>query len=397
LDLTHFIAGPYCTKLLADFGAEVIKVEKPGEGDGARRLGPFLKDDPHPEKSGFFLYLNTNKKGITLNLKSDSGKSIFKELVKRVDIVVENFEPRVMPSLGLSYDELKGLNPSLVMTSISNFGQSGPYRDYKATDIVAQAMGGLMFITGQPDREPLKIGGSQAQYNGGTAAFTYTLLALYGKDIQGVGQHVDVSIMEAVIGSLEMVSTSYSYSGTIQGRAGTEMYRVVLGTPIALGTCKDGLFLLNAMGVAGSGLTNLAIMVEKPELTEHPFFDTVDSRARSEASWEEFYSLVRDWFEERTKLEIVEKAQELRMAFAPVQTTEDLMKDPQLQARGFFDEIDHPVVGKLHYPGMPFVMSESPHRVGRAPLLGEHNEEVYCKWLGYTKQDLVRLRERRII
>ena len=152
LDVTHFIAGPYCTRLLAGYGAEVIKVEKPGSGDGSRRLGPFVGDDPHIEKSAQFLYLNTGKKSITLDLKTPAGVKIFKRLVKDADILVENFEPRVMSSLGLGYDTLSEINPKLVMTSISNFGQTGPYRDYKAAEIVEYALSGLMKMTGEPDR-----------------------------------------------------------------------------------------------------------------------------------------------------------------------------------------------------------------------------------------------------
>jgi len=148
LDLTRFVAGPYCTKLLADYGADVIKIEKPGEGDPTRRMGPFLGDDPHPDKSGLFLHLNTSKRGITLNLKSEIGKKIFRELVKGVDILVENFSPRVMPGLGLEYEALETLNPRLVMTSISNFGQSGPYRDFKASELILYGMGGAMNETG---------------------------------------------------------------------------------------------------------------------------------------------------------------------------------------------------------------------------------------------------------
>ncbi len=154
LDLTHHIAGPYCTKLLATYGAEVIKIERPGNGDAARLAGPFPGDESHAEKSGLFLHLNTNKQSVTLNLQHPKGQALIRELVKQVDVVVENFSPRVLPSLGLSYTDLEALNPNLVMTSISNFGQTGPYRDWKAQDIVIYAMGGAMNITGMPEREP---------------------------------------------------------------------------------------------------------------------------------------------------------------------------------------------------------------------------------------------------
>src|SRR4030043_1673381 len=169
IDLTWYISGPYCAKLLADYGAEVIKVEKAGEGDPARRMGPFFKDDPHPEKSGLFLHLNTNKQGITLNLKTATGKKILKELVKDADILVENFRPHVMPGLGLDYETLKKVNPRLVMVSISSFGQTGPYREFKAAEIVEYAMGGEMYSTGIAGREPLKLGGNVGRNQGGTA------------------------------------------------------------------------------------------------------------------------------------------------------------------------------------------------------------------------------------
>jgi len=392
LDLTWHISGPYCTKLLADYGADVIKVERPGTGDPARSMGPFFKDDPHPEKSGLFLHLNTNKRSITLNLKSQSGKRIFKELLEDVDILVENFSPRVMPSLGLGYEELRKINPRLVMTSISTFGQTGPYRDYKATEIVGQAMGGLRYITGQPDREPIKVGGSQAQFTTGPGAFVATLCALYGQRQTGLGQHVDVAIMESIMSSIEAADIYYSAYGAIQRRG---WYRYAYGYIIDLYMAKDGYFLL-AGGVAGAGMNNIPLLVDRPELLDHPFFDRADPRARIAASNEEFDALVTPYFKEHTKMEIVEKAQELRMPTGPCQTTQELVNCPQLKARGYFGAIDHPVAGKLTYPGMPFIMSETPHRWGRAPLLGEHNEEVYGR-LGYTRDDLVTLRERGVI
>ena len=183
LDVTHFVAGPYLTKLMADLGAEVIKIEKPRQGDGARRLGPFVGDEPDIEKSLPFLFYNTGKKSVTLNLKTVQGTEIFKEMVKHADIVVENFEPRVMPSLGLEYETLSQINPAIVVTSISNFGQDGPYRDYKATELIEYATSGLMYITGESDREPLKAGLDIAQVVAGQNALVPTLAVLYSRNI----------------------------------------------------------------------------------------------------------------------------------------------------------------------------------------------------------------------
>ena len=190
LDLTWHTAGSYCTKLLADYGADVTKVEKPGEGDPVRRIGPFLNDKPHPEKSGAFLHLNTNKRGITLNLKSEWGKRVIKELVKDVDVLVESFSPGVMERLGLGYETLEKINPKLIMTSISNFGQWGPYRDFKLSELVLSSMGWSQNSCGLPDRYPLKEGWTTKQYQGGLMAALATIMAFLTQRAEGIGQHI---------------------------------------------------------------------------------------------------------------------------------------------------------------------------------------------------------------
>jgi crotonobetainyl-CoA:carnitine CoA-transferase CaiB-like acyl-CoA transferase len=197
IDLTRSIAGPYCTKLMADYGAEVIKVEPP-EGDPCRLLGPFPGNVPHQEKGGLFLFLNTNKKGVTLDLKQPKGKALLQELVKDADVLVESFPPQVMAELGLSYEALAKANPRLVMASISNFGQTGPYRDWKATEIVVEAIGGNMYISGDHDREPLSFGVPLFQFVAGQSALAGTLVALFERQRSGLGQHIDVSTAEAV-------------------------------------------------------------------------------------------------------------------------------------------------------------------------------------------------------
>src|SRR5579883_3454376 len=203
LDLTRHVAGPLCTKLLADYGADVIKIEQPRRGDPARWIAPFLRDIPHPERSGLFLHLNTNKRGLTLDLKSDTGRAIFFKLLPAADIVVENFSPRVMPSLGLDYAALSRIKPALVMTSISNFGQTGPYRDRKASDLILYAMGHEMWGTGQPDSEPAGMANKLSLHIAGLVSYMATLGAFYGAEFQGVGQHVDVSIMEVLASSID--------------------------------------------------------------------------------------------------------------------------------------------------------------------------------------------------
>jgi len=392
LDLTHYIAGPYCTKLLADYGAEVIKVEKPGEGDGARRLGPFLKDEPHLEKSGLFLYLNTNKKGITLNLKTKLGIKIFKDLVKWADVLVENFEPRVMPSLGLDYETLKQINSKLVMTSISNFGQTGPYRDYKASEIILYGMGGAMISTGLPER-PLKLAGSVVQYQAGTVAAVATMGALIASKFQGTGQHVDISIIETQECSADRRTTnllSFAYSG------GTTFFRAhrmgLLIMPHGRYPCKDG--FVEYAGGEPVFWPRWVKMLEMPELLENPRFkDLADLSHRGE-----FEAIFLPWLVELTKREATEKAQKAGVPGAAIQTPKEVVNDPHFNERGFFVEIEHPEAGKIKYPGCPFKTERTSWEVRRpAPLLGQHNEKVYCDLLGYTKEDLIKLKAMGVI
>ncbi len=390
LDLSEYISGPYCTKMLGAFGAEVIKIEKPGEGDGARRIGPFPEDKPHPERSALFLYLNTNKKSVTLNLKSSSGLKIIKELVKTADVLVENFKPEVMPALGLDYETLAKINHRLVMTSISGFGQSGPYRDYKLSSIVGYALSGHLYIDGEPNREPLQGPGPQPEYQGGLHGFMGTMTALYSREDTGLGQWVDVSIMECMSGFHQFTITRYTYGGDIKKRLGN---RYGGGDhPVTIYPCKDGYVALSASTRPQQELLN--VLIGKPELTEDPRFQTVQERL---ANADEFDAIVMPWFKERTKDELFHACSEFRVPCAPVTGPEDLLNDRHFKEREFWVEVDHPQTGKLTYPGAPFKMSETPWQVSRAPLLGEHNEEIYCQRLGYTKEDLVRLRQSEVI
>ena len=275
LDLTHHIAGPYCAKLLADYGAGVIKIERPVVGDDARRIGPFFGDDPHPEKSGLFLYLNTNKRGITLDLKSDAGLNIFRRLVETADILVENFSPGVMDRLGLSYEALEKINPRLVMTSISNFGQSGPYRGFKSSELITDAMGGWMTIIGDPEREPLKPGGSQAQFVGGLFGALGTMTAFHGREVNGIGQHVDISLMEAVTYIQMNITSTFAYYRHIVKRIGN----MVLPLPGTMLPCKDG--YIGAFAVTASQWEILCDWMGKPEFKEDPNFISGPDRAEN--------------------------------------------------------------------------------------------------------------------
>ena len=392
LDLTWYIAGPYCTKLLADYGADVIKVERPGAGDPARSMGPFLGDEPHPEKSGLFLHLNTNKRSITLNLKSDTGKRIFRELVKDVDVLVQSFSPRVMPSLGLAYEELEKLNPRLVMTSISNFGQTGPYRDLRASDLTLYGMGGGMYCTGVPERYPLKKGGTVTLYQGGNHAAAATMMALMANRLQGIGQQIDISLFETQAGSIDRRMSNlvgYIYNKEVTPRLGP----LGLGFPYGSYPCKDGYFDL----IGGlSFWPRIPRMLGMPELVNDPRFATGEGQSKGE-NREAFDTIFLPWLMQRTKRECVEAAQAVGVLCATVCNMEDLLGDPHWKARGFWVDIEHPAAGKLTYPGAPFKMGEGGWETRRpAPLLGQHNEEVF-RALGCTREDLVKLRERGVI
>ena len=388
LDLTHFISGPYCTKVLADYGAEVIKVEKPGTGDGTRAMSPFLGDDPHPEKSGLFLYLNTNKKGRGVNLKSETGVRIFKDLVRNVDILVENFSPGVMARLRLDYETLEEINPRLVMTSITNFGQSGPYRDYKATELVVDAMGGWSAIIGHPDREPLKPGGNQAQFVAGLFGAIGTLTAYYAQEITDICQYLDISIMDAVLYIQMNITSMYSYNGTIRKRNGNRVWP----PPGTILPCKDG--YIGVIAVTTQQWETLCHWIEMPELIDDPKFRTNADRALNA---DELDAILISWLGNHKMDELQYEGQKRRLPFAIPASTKRLLESKHLEERGFFTEIDHPIAGKIIYPGAQFKLDKLPYNLKPAPLLGEHNEEIYCHRLGYSNEDLVRMRRQGVI
>jgi crotonobetainyl-CoA:carnitine CoA-transferase CaiB-like acyl-CoA transferase len=387
LDLTCYIAGPYCTKLLADYGAEVTKVERPDQGDGARSVGPFPGDKPHLEKSGLFLYMNTNKKSVTLDLKAEEGRRVFKELLSEADILVENFEPRLMPSLGLSYETLKGLNPRLIMLSISNFGQDGPYRDYKAYSAITSAVGGATYITGVED-QPLKLPGNLPQHMAGIQGFISCLLAVYERGEGSEGQHIDLSIAECVACNLEAATVLYCYTGLLRRRNFT---RFMVGHPVGIYPCRDGHVVI----IPGLGnMPLLAILVGNPELADHPLFQ--NPYARQERP-QEFDALILPWLMEHDRKDILAGAQELGMPFGVVCTPDEVLADQHLEERDYFAEIEHPVAGRLTSPGLPFKIGPQRAKMEPAPLLGEHNTEIYCGRLGYTGEQLARLRQMKVI
>ncbi|MDP6512882.1 MAG: CoA transferase [SAR202 cluster bacterium] len=392
LDFTHHLAGPFCAKLLAGYGADVIKVERPGIGDPTRSIPPFQDDEHHLEKSATFFYLNINKRGITLDLKSSAGREIVKELVKDVDIVLESFRPHVMSGLGLSYEDLRKINPSLVMGSITSFGQTGPYAERKATEMVVYGMGGAMYNTGVPDREPLSYGVPTAVYHAGATAAAGVMGALFGARYKGIGQHVDVSIMECLLGSVDRrirELLSFQYSGEKGARESMSG-----GFANGYFPCMDGYFVIAANGPFM--FPRLVEMMGNPEALLDPRFTTAEGLRNPELR-DVFEASLLSWSMDYTKHEIVAMAEESGLICAAVHDMSEVAEDRHYNERGVFVDIDHPVMGTVRSIGRPFVMNETPWQMRRPPpTLGQHNSEVYGE-IGYDEDRLAQLRERGVI
>jgi crotonobetainyl-CoA:carnitine CoA-transferase CaiB-like acyl-CoA transferase len=396
LDLTHYYAGPYCTKLLADYGADVLKIERPDGGDPLRRLGPFYKDEPHLEGSGSFLHLNTNKRSMTLNLKTSAGRALFRELVRKADIVVESFSPRVMPSLGLDYAALSALNPALVMTSISNFGQTGPYRDFKLTEITLYALGGTMQLTGLPDRPPLKLALTVENLYAGLVCATATMGALMGS-LDGLGQHLDLSLMEIQAGSQDramQLHTAHQWVGSAgrDKRVGGSVGRDLL--PKGVYPVADGYVQFHTLQPVWE---RVCMMIERPDLIEDAYFTAPENFRDNAQVKAEFEAILLGWLLQHTKQEVMERAQECGYMCGALNEMSDVFQDPNLRARGFFVDFEHPYAGVLTYPGAPFKMQDTPWQPGRAPLLGEHTTEILTNELGCSAEEVVRLREQGVV
>lgn len=381
VDLTRYHAGPYCTRLLAGYGARVIKVEAPDSGDPLRQCGPFVKNKPGNERSIPFHWLNAGKESITLDLKTNKGREIITALIREADVLVENFAPRVMPSLGLDYDKVRELNPRLVMTSISNFGHDGPYRDYRANESVMYAMSGGMVATGDPDRPPLASGPAITQYTAGLHAYIATLMAVWRRTRTDHGEHVEVSIQESALENIEIHLTEYAHKGKVARRDGDEHPLV----PWRCYPCSDGY-----AAVIGGPIRHwrkAADLFEEPRLGAPELRHMGDRIARRR----EVEAMIRPWLERHDKKDIYHKGQAIGLAFGYVASLAEALESPQHRAREFFQETEpHPEVGRLQQCGPPFRITSGTWRVGRAPLLGEHNGTVLSDLLGYSLDDVAR-------
>ncbi len=384
LDLSRGIAGAYCTRLLAGFGAEVIKIEKPGRGDTLRSIRPFINDLPGVENSGLFLYLNTGKKSVTLNLLTETGIKIFKELAQTADVVVEDYSPGRLSALGLGFRNLQKINSRAVMTSITSFGQTGPYKKYKMNHLTAWGMSGARYNDGAPGVRPVQIGGWLTHYITGLFANVGTCTALYDRSVNGKARHVDVSMWESNLLITCYPTTIYSYRGMVHNAVSKERMGIF--------KCKDGYIGLNLYGRLNFEL--LCTFLGIPEILADPRFNTP---AGIWEHFEEARAIIAEKIKDRNKMDLFQSGSEWRIPIGLVPDTKEILESPQHQARGFFEEVDHPVIGKVTMPGAPFKMSDTPWQTTKAPLLGEHNVKILCQRLGYTIDDLARMRERGII
>jgi len=397
LELANLVSGPYCAKLLADLGADVVKIEEPLKGDEARRRGPFPDDVPHPERSGLFLYLNTNKRGITLDIKRATGKGIFKKLVKWADILVEDRPPGELKGLGLDYESLRTINPRLIMTSITPFGQTGPYRNYKAYHLNSYHAGGEPCILhpnpSTPDRAPVKGPGFMGDYDAGLNAALVTLGILYVRGATSPGQHIDISKQESLASLERLENVLFANRETIETKKMVEAKAHGMGNVGGLLPCRDGYVMATASD--DHHWKGLVRLMGNPEWALDERYEREETRTPHAP---ELSNRLRQWAQDKGKEEVFHQAQKCGAPAGAVYSPEELVNSPQLRARGFFALIDHPEAGEIEYPSAPYRLSKTPWAIHRpAPLLGEHNEEIYVKLLGCTRQDMMKIRETGVV
>ena len=404
LDLTDE-KGFLCGKILADLGVEVIKIEQPG-GDPSRRFGPFYKDVPHPEKSLFWFAYNLNKKGITLNIKTKSGRVIFRRLLEKSDFLIESFSVGYMDSLGFGYNSVHEFQPKIIFVSITPFGQAGPYKNFKSTDLTTVATSGYMYLCGYPNRAPLRISAPQACLHAGAQAAAGAMIALYARDLIGQGQHVDVSMQESMIALTLNAAPFWELLGTILKRAGS--FRSGLsGTLLGQQTwkCRDGFVTFMIMAGKTGAKTNKALVEWMSEVGMADDFlkninwDTFDMAKITQDFLVSIEERIAQFFLEHTKQEIYNEAIKRRILLYPVSTIKDIAESPQLKARKFWSSTEHPELGiTVNYPGMFIKAYESPLNITRrAPLVGEDNEKIYKDLLELTKEDLILLKQNGVI
>jgi len=392
VELGQMVSAPYCAKLFADFGAEVVKVEPP-RGDVARTWGPFPGDTAHPEKSGLYLFLNTSKYSVTLDVTEARGRDLFLHLIRDADALIENNLPAQMRAWGLDYATLAATNPNLVVISITPFGQTGPYSQWNGYDLNAYHLtaAGSRYC-GRPGEAPLEHGTFSAEFFGAVTAASWGMAAIYGRDNAGGGQQVDVSCAEAIaaafIGGQNI--GAYAQDGRFDKRSGVGMS---FGAPATILPCKDGHVWILALETAQ--WNGLAKAMGDPEWMQLEMFQDMFNRAQNDDA---MYPLIEMWTMEHGKMEIMEKCQANGVPVTAVLTVGEAAEQPHLRERGYIVTQEHPAAGTIHMPGAPFLLPACPGGPRTpAPRLGQHNAEILGGWLGVSAPELDRLRGEGVV
>ena len=393
LDISRALAGPYCTMMLGDLGADVIKVEQPGRGDESRGWGPPFVGDPYesyPGESAYFMAINRSKRSLTVNLKSSAGQDIIKRLAALSDVLVENFRTGSLEKLGLGYDDLRTCNPSLVYCSISGYGRTGPYAERPGYDFIIQAEGGIMGVTGPVEGPPYRVGVSIVDITTGMFASTAILAALRARDLTGEGQLLDLSLLDSQVALLANVASNYLVGGVEPSRMGNAHFNIA---PYEVFRARDRWFALGALNARQWGM--LCEFVEMPELIDDPRFADNPSRVANRDALSEILNQV---FATRDAAEWLGKLQEAGIPSGPINAIKDVFNHPQAETRELKLEIEHPTAGLVGFPGFPYKFSGTPAELRRPPpLLGEHTEEVLVELLNYTLPEVTSLREAGVV
>jgi CoA:oxalate CoA-transferase len=391
LDLGQVIAMPFCTMLLADLGARVIKVESPERGRERVSLGVKRRRDGVEERVPAAQYRDRNKLGVTLDLKTETGVRLFRDLVEHADVVTENWSVGTMDRLGLGYEDLRRVNPAIIYASITAFGQTGPYAPQRGYDMLAQAISGYMSITGYPDGPPTRSGQSISDYNAGMLCAFSIVSALHYRQRTGRGQRIDLALLDSLIVALDNLGERYTVGDEVLTRAGNVSFS---GSATGIYPTTDGHVAI-AAAASNAVWARFCDVIGRPDLIHAPGFATLAARRDRR---DEISAIIQAWTVPRAKADVVRALATAGVPAAPVNNVAEMVADPQVRAREMFVERDHPVYGRLTTTGTPLKLSETPGRVRwLAPMPGEHNEEVFVGLLGYSPADLERWRAEGVV
>ena len=397
LDLSQRLAGSFCAKILGSYGCEVVKVE-PLVGDPIRlKNKSFTKKHLEKTETPLFLHLNAGKKSITLDVSSTKGKGVFLKLVKKFDVITETFQPNYMDKIGLGHNELRRVNPSLIQTSITPFGQTGPYKDFEYTELTIFSTTGAMHREGLPGKYPLKYGGEIAQYFAGSSAAAATVSSLYGRLFNGAGNWIDISIQECMAGHPHQMArrAAYIYSGQLDQRSSPRTSASGPREPYAIGSfrCKDG--FVSFLPLGSRMWPNIAKMIDREDLVENPRYNTQPKRTEH---YEELEEIFQSWLQNKTRAEIFDSVQKSGVPGAPILRSEEVLENEQFNHREFFQTITSSTGEKHKYTGDPFRLSNSKKSdLKPAPSLGQHTEKVLSTYINLTNDEIESLRSENII